>query len=690
VTEHVRSVETGHPDHAHAVALAALTAGQLAEARGAVAAALMQERSPVECARLLQLQARLSLWCGPVDLSAWQRLVEAAEAVHDADPELAAHILCDAAVLAAYTRQLPMAERLAARALALTGGEGAVGALAATDLGIAYGLVGRTQEAGPLLARAGDLLDAEVGIAEAAELLQHVVLALVVQERYDEAVQAAGRFLAAARPLGGVGLLPLPLCLLAHAAWKAGAWEQVRLAAAEALTLARGTQETALELYASAMLALVAGGQGRASDCLTRATTTLQLSDSTGIGMFRVTAQMSLVHLALGTGCPQDGLQPLAQVAALMQGARRAGMLNWHADHVEVLARVGREDDAHEVLAELERDASSSRWEAAVLPRCRALLESDDDVAVADLRASVEAFGWQPYEQARSRLLLAQRLPAGSAQSCEQARLAHEVFSRLRARGWAAQAVELIDGAVPVLPAAVPAAGLELRLLGDFTVLRGGAPAVVPLGTGAQALKYVALHGGRASTDQLVEALWPDAEPGKGRARLRNVLTRLRRDGEVLVRSGDSVALPPGTTVDVALFHAEADLALGPARPDTEQLARRAIDRYAGELLPGDRYQDWTSGARERLRGRHLQLLDLLAELAASKGDVDGALSWWERALEVEPYDEDRYVAMARELVAHGRPGQAHRVVRRAHAVLDRLGVSASQALRDLGTAIGV
>lgn len=676
--------ERPYPDHAHAAALAALTAGQLAEARGIVAATLQDERSPVARARLLQLQARLTLWSGPVDLAAWQRLVTTAEEVGEADGELAAHILCDAAVLAAYTRQLPMAEGLAARALALTGGEGTVGALAATDLGIAYGLVGRTEEAGPLLARADDLLDAEVGVAEAAELLQHVVLALVVQERYDEAVQAAARFLTAARPLGAVGLLPLPLCLLAHAAWKAGAWEQVRLAAAEALTLARGTQEPALELHASAMLALVAGGQGRASDCRARATTTLRLSDSTGIGMFRVTAQMSLVHLALGTGCPQDGLEPLAQVAGLMQGARRAGMLNWHADHVEVLASLGREDDAHAVLAELERDVSSSRWEAAALPRCRALLEPDDDRAVADLRVSVEAFGWQPYEQARSRLLLAQRLPAGSAQSCEQARLAHEAFSRLRARGWAAQAVELIDGAVPVLPAAVPAAGLELRLLGDFTVLRGGAPAVVPPGTGAQALKYVALNGGRATTDELVEALWPDAEPGKGRARLRNVLTRLRRDGELLVRSGDSVVLPPGATVDVALFHAEADLALGAARPDAEQLARRAVDRYAGELLPGDRYQDWTSGPRERLRSRHLQLLDRLAAEAGARGEVDAALTWLERAVDVEPYDEDRYVAMASLLLRSGRPGPTLRVARRAQAMLDRLGLEPSAELRAL------
>ena len=196
--------------------------------------------------------------------------------------------------------------------------------------------------------------------------------------------------------------------------------------------------------------------------------------------------------------------------------------------------------------------------------------------------------------------------------------------------------------------------------------------------------EYVAVRGGRTSADELVEALWPDAEPGRGRTRLRNVLARLRQDGELLVRDGDEIALPAGCVVDAGLFQEQSEAALaGKGDPQA------AAELYAGELLPGDRYQDWTSGPRERLRTRYLALLDRLAELAAGRGEVDEALSWWERALDVEPYDEDRYIAMASLLVSAGRAGPANRVVRRAMTMLERLGVPASPSLTELASTTG-
>ncbi|TAL21761.1 MAG: hypothetical protein EPN99_07045 [Frankiales bacterium] len=670
-------------------ALAALTAGHPDAARRLIADALPRANGPVERAELIRLRARLTTWSGPIDVAAWAELLKVADEVADAAPDLAAAMICDAAVLAAYTRQLPQCEALALRALELTGGEGTLGALAATGLGIAYALTGRTDQAQPLLDRSADLLDADGGIVDAAELLLPAVLALVVQERYDEAVDTAARFLTAARSLGAIGLLPLPLCLLAHAGWKAGRWDEARLAAAEALSLAAGSGEVALELYAEAMLALVAGGQGRDEACRDRAARTLALSDSTGIGMFRVTANMALVHLALSRGRPQDALAPLAEVDRLMDGQRRSGMLNWHADHIAVLVQLGLHERAAEVCRLLEQEAPGNRWESAALLRCRSFFEADDSRAVESLTASVAAFSWQPYEQARSRLRLAERLaPASPDRAREQASEAHRVFTRLRARGWAAQAEVLLGsdalggrkGELAVVPC-----GLEVRLLGGFAVLRDGVPVPVAAGTGAQAVKYVALQGGRVSADRLVEALWPRAEPGRGKVRLRNVLARLRQSGELLERDGDEIALVEGCAVDAVTFMEESAAALA----GTEEQLRRAVARYAGELLPGDRYQDWTSGPRERLRNRYLGLLDRLAALCAGRGAVDEALQWWEQALDVEPYDEDRYIAMAALLVSAGRTGPANRVVRRAQAMLDRLSVPASPALESLATQVG-
>lgn len=677
------------PASVPAAALSALTAGHPDTARRLVAEALPHATDPVQRAELIRLRARLSTWSGPIDLAAWSELLTVAEQVADLAPDLAAAMICDAAVLAAYTRQLPQCEALAGRALELTGGEGTLGALASTGLGIAYALTGHADEAEPLLDRAADLLDADGGIVDAAELLLPAVLALVVQERYDEAVDTAARFLTAARSLGAIGLLPLPLCLLAHAGWKSGRWDEARLAAAEALSLAGSSGEVALELYAEAMLALVAGGQGRADVCEARATRTLELSDETGIGMFRVTANMALVHLALSVGRPQDALAPLSEVDRLMSGERRSGMLNWHADHIAVLVLLGEHERAAEVCRQLELEAPGNRWESAALLRCRSFFESDVSRAVESLSASVAAFSWQPYEQARSRLRLAQRLSVVAPERArEEAAEAHRAFTRLRARGWASQAEVLLGSGESSPPAgdltSVPC-GLEVRMLGGFSICRDGVQVQLPAGTGAQAVKYVALHGGRVTADQLVEALWPGAEPGRGRVRLRNVLARLRQTVELVVREGDEIALVPGCSVDAAAFMEVSAAAL----TGTEEVLRRAVERYAGELLPGDRYQDWTSGPRERLRNRYLALLDRLAILCAERGAVDDALQWWEQALDVEPYDEDRYVAMATLLVASGRTGPGNRVVRRAQTMLDRLGVPASDALQQLASQVG-
>ena len=679
----------------HATALAALTSGQVAEARRLVADALEdRELDLLDRAELVRLRARLSTWSGPIRADAWAEVVHVAELVTGTAPELAAAMLCDAAVLAAFTRQLPLCEQLSRRALELTGGAGPTGALAATGLGLAYGLVGRAEEAAPLLARAADLLEADAGIADAAQLLLPGVLALMVQERHDEAVAAAARFLATARSLGAIGLLPLPLCLLAHAGWKAARWEEARVAAAEAATLARGTGETALELYATAMLALVAGGQGREQVCRERVEHATRLADETGVGMFRVTVQAALVHLSLGLDQPERALAPLAEIETLMGTERRVGMLNWHSDAVDVLVQLDRREEAAARLRVLERDAPTSRWESAALLRCRGQLATGDQ-AVPLLEAAVEAFAFQPYEQARTRLRLAQRLAAaGDAAAARHAAHAQQTFAVLRAQGWAAQAAALASAAPPELvhrrratdqrPASAATPTLEVRLLGGFTVLHAGEPVTPPPGMGAQAVKFVAVAGGRATVDHLVEALWPEAEPGRGRTRLRNVLARLRQDVELLVRDGDEVALADGAVCDLTLFLDEAAQALGGTAGSA--VARRAVERYAGELLPGDRYQDWTAGPRERARAHYLRLLD---RLAAAETDVDQAVAWYERALDVDPYDEERYVAMAQLLVQQGRAGPAHRVVRRALAMVDRLGVPPSAALVALTDAVG-
>jgi DNA-binding SARP family transcriptional activator len=174
-----------------------------------------------------------------------------------------------------------------------------------------------------------------------------------------------------------------------------------------------------------------------------------------------------------------------------------------------------------------------------------------------------------------------------------------------------------------------------------------------------------------------------------GRNRLRNLLSRVRSAaGEVLVRDGEVIMLESAAEVDAVAFETAARQALSAGQAGAA-LARPALARYRGELLPDDRYEAWAARPRERLRGLYLELLDLIAVDAEQRGEFDEAIRQLRRAIEAEPGDEDRHVRLARLLAAQGRAGSARSVIRQARAALDELGLPVSAALRALEATLG-
>jgi DNA-binding SARP family transcriptional activator len=232
---------------------------------------------------------------------------------------------------------------------------------------------------------------------------------------------------------------------------------------------------------------------------------------------------------------------------------------------------------------------------------------------------------------------------------------------------------------------------VTISLLGGFEVRRGGHAVLLPVGKPAQAVRAVAALGGRVQADQLMEMLWPGVDPATGRNRLRNLLSRLKAaGGNVLVRDGDLVALVDGADVDIMRFDAEATNGLGAASSGDhlrgEALSRSALALYRGDLLPEDRYEVWAEWPRERLRRQYLRLLDLLAVGAEARGEIDEAVRLFQQAVEVEPYDERRYVRLAKVLASQHRMGSARAALRRGLAALSDLGVDPSPSLTSLAS----
>ena len=251
-------------------------------------------------------------------------------------------------------------------------------------------------------------------------------------------------------------------------------------------------------------------------------------------------------------------------------------------------------------------------------------------------------------------------------------------------------AVETGQPAALALEAA--ALPVSLSVLGRFTLTRGGRPVPLSAGRGAQLLKLAAVCGGRIPAEAAIETLWPDADREAGRNRLRTVLNRQRAEaGEVIVRSGELLQLAPEIRVDLALFEAEGRraLALGLAEPTLAvAVARAAIARYRGDVLPDDPYEEWAEVPREHARRTMLQLLDLCADAAAQRGDLDETRRIIELTIDLAPYDDERYLRAATALLEQDRRGAALTVVRRARSALAELGLQPPPRLVRLEQAI--
>ncbi len=174
-------------------------------------------------------------------------------------------------------------------------------------------------------------------------------------------------------------------------------------------------------------------------------------------------------------------------------------------------------------------------------------------------------------------------------------------------------------------------ATVHIRLLGafDVTVDEGAAVTRFPTRRSGELVQLLALAPGhRLVRDQVIDALWPQLDASAGGANLRKAVYHARR---ALGHAGavdlyqQHVQLFPGavvsTDVDEFVGAADAALAVGDAVE-----ARAAALRYAGELLPGARYEPWADDQRRVVAARYLDLLRVGGQ--------------WDRVLELDPLDE--------------------------------------------------
>jgi predicted ATPase/DNA-binding SARP family transcriptional activator len=243
----------------------------------------------------------------------------------------------------------------------------------------------------------------------------------------------------------------------------------------------------------------------------------------------------------------------------------------------------------------------------------------------------------------------------------------------------------------------VPASrALDVRLLGGFGVAVNGREveaAVWRQKRAAALVKLLALEPThRLHRDQLIDALWPELDPAAAANNLRVALHHARRGllaagaapGTFLDRDADVISLGPShlVQVDVDAFTAAMEWAWRSSDPAAVETA---LDRYAGDLLPVDLYDDWAEAPRTALRASYLTLLRRLAQLREQRGEHDQAIAALQRLLAVEPVDEEAHAALIRLFARSGRRRQAIDQCDLLVTLLEReLGVDPQPATREL------
>jgi DNA-binding SARP family transcriptional activator len=223
-----------------------------------------------------------------------------------------------------------------------------------------------------------------------------------------------------------------------------------------------------------------------------------------------------------------------------------------------------------------------------------------------------------------------------------------------------------------------------MHALGGFELIRDGQPMRVA-GKAQQRpldlIKFLLAQGGsEVDSQQVMVALWPDADGAAAKTSFDTTLFRLRKLLDVdnaLTLAGGKLSLSHALCwTDVWALEAAFDAANragdgGDPAGDASLpgIARRLLDAYHGGLL-GTEEHPWLVKPRDALRARFVRTLLRLGERLEQGSDWLAAIDLYRRGLEADNLAEPFYRGLMRSLAATGDSAEALNAFRRCRELL--------------------
>ena len=181
----------------------------------------------------------------------------------------------------------------------------------------------------------------------------------------------------------------------------------------------------------------------------------------------------------------------------------------------------------------------------------------------------------------------------------------------------------------------------------------------------AALVKLLALAAGhRLHREQVMDLLWPHSGRKAASNSLRQAIHAARKaldpeQGSRYLASQDGLLslCPEGALwVDVEAFEGAARTA---SRTEEPSAYEAALDLYAGELVPQDRYEGWAEERRRELRELYFSLLIELALFHEERGEYGSAAETLRRVVSEEPAREEARAGLMRLAALSGRKAEA-------------------------------
>ncbi|HLK61288.1 MAG TPA: bacterial transcriptional activator domain-containing protein [Chthonomonadaceae bacterium] len=221
-----------------------------------------------------------------------------------------------------------------------------------------------------------------------------------------------------------------------------------------------------------------------------------------------------------------------------------------------------------------------------------------------------------------------------------------------------------------MIPSETSEAQLTLTLFGPMLALVQGQP-LSPMHSrkGLWLLALLALRYDRpVEREWLAATLWPDSDQAVASTSLRKILSELRS------RLGDQserLQAPSRHTLRLDLAGADVDVIQFDAAIKSGKLSdlERAVALYRGPLLEGC-FEEWMFQERAAREHHCLQALQKLGDAALSERDYAQAVGYYQRAVDMDPWQEAARRGWMEALARRGDTNAALQVYREFVEVL--------------------